>query len=282
MKKPKDIKELIHQWAHGAPDAKCGNVFHKSGTLYSYGHHFPVARIVEIEGAPVALFNPDRYSVSTSKHQSFARGAAWHLPCHYIPISLWDTIRDAATLASAIAQAREAATARAADERRQKNEQAREARAAKKFAALAFPEQLATWRAGGRLFPGSHFGPVYLRLVGDTIETSRGARVPLSDALALYRALAPAAGSGRGVALPELSAGHYRGVYLRGGVVTIGCHNIPWTEIEAFAGQHSELLATPEPEPEPEPCYADSPHNRALSPEETAAYITRRWPAQVA
>lgn len=241
MKKPKDIKELIHQWAHGAPDAKCGNVFHRDGTLYSYGHHFPVARIVEIEGAPVALFNPDRYSVSTSKHQSFARGAAWHLPCHYIPISLWDTIRDAATLASAIAQAREAATARAADERRQKNEQAREARAAKKFAALAFPEQLATWRAGGRLFPGSHSGPVYLRLVGDTVETSRGARVPLPDALALYRALAPVAD--RGVALPELSVGHYRGVYLRNAVVTIGCHNIPWTEIEAFAGQHSELLA---------------------------------------
>lgn len=241
MKKPKDIKELIHQWAHGAPDAKCGNVFHKSGTLYSYGHHFPVARIVEIEGAPVALFNPDRYSISTSGHQSAARSAACHLERHTIPVSLWDTIRDRATLASAIAQATEMATARAADERRQKNEQARQRRAEKKFTALAFPEQLATWRAGGRLFPGSHSGPVYLRLVGDTIETSRGARVPLSDALALYRALAPV--KERGVALPELSVGHYRGVYLRAGIVTVGCHSIPWPEIEALAGEHSELLA---------------------------------------
>jgi hypothetical protein len=241
MKKPKDIKELIHQWAHGAPDAKCGNVFHESGTLYSYGHHFPVARIVEIGGEKIALFNPDRYSVSTSRHQGRAGYATCHLKSHTIPVSLWDSIRDAATLASALAQATEMATARAADERRQKSERAREARAAKKLAALAFPEQLATWRAGGRLFPGSYSGPVYLRLVGDTVETSRGARVPLHDALALYRALAPVAD--RNIALPELAAGHYRGVYLRSGIVTIGCHNIPWNEIEALAMEHSELLA---------------------------------------
>lgn len=50
-----------------------GNFYFEGAALYSYGSHFLVAYIMP-DG--VALFNADSYSVSTSGHQSDARGAA--------------------------------------------------------------------------------------------------------------------------------------------------------------------------------------------------------------
>lgn len=53
-------------------DRSSGNVYARDGALYSYGPHFPLA--VRVKGG--WLLNGDRYSVTTSHHQSMARSAA--------------------------------------------------------------------------------------------------------------------------------------------------------------------------------------------------------------
>ena len=48
-------------------------MFFEGDCIYSYGHHFMIARKYK----EVVLFNEDTYSNSTSKHQAYVRGACW-------------------------------------------------------------------------------------------------------------------------------------------------------------------------------------------------------------
>jgi hypothetical protein len=81
---------VFHLWANQSqPTARngSGSVFFEGDTIYSYGRHFPVARIVQRRGERTAvLFNSSSYSVTTSAHQSHARQAARHLkPSFTVP-----------------------------------------------------------------------------------------------------------------------------------------------------------------------------------------------------
>lgn len=68
-------KTIAKLWATQAKQTAKGSNFYFEGTrLYSYGYHFLVAEIIDGK----AIFNPDRYSRSTSRHQRYAR-----LACHY-------------------------------------------------------------------------------------------------------------------------------------------------------------------------------------------------------
>ncbi len=72
---------VAHNWAHDTGRARRGfNMFWEGDgagrTIFSYGHHFPIARFVEArDGAPVVLFTTDGYSVSTAKHKTITRRA---------------------------------------------------------------------------------------------------------------------------------------------------------------------------------------------------------------
>lgn len=68
-------QSIIHYYfnAEGGPrDRHCGHLLIEGGVLYSYGHHFALA--VAIKGG--YLLNGDRYSVTTSQHQSIVRHEA--------------------------------------------------------------------------------------------------------------------------------------------------------------------------------------------------------------
>lgn len=71
--------QVAHIWAQGDADKSAqsnnGNFWSTGRDLWSYGSHFLVGRIMN-DG--VALLNDDSYSVSTSGHQSDARGAVRH------------------------------------------------------------------------------------------------------------------------------------------------------------------------------------------------------------
>lgn len=56
---------------------KGSRIFSDRDTIYSYGHHFPLAVALRDKKDQVALFllNGDRYSVSTTQHQSHIRSA---------------------------------------------------------------------------------------------------------------------------------------------------------------------------------------------------------------
>ncbi len=72
--------QVIHLWANQSQsDARCTNVFFDRETVYSYGYHYVLGRLVEYNGATVALINDRGYSVTTAKHINQALYATAHL-----------------------------------------------------------------------------------------------------------------------------------------------------------------------------------------------------------
>lgn len=73
-----DTTQCAHVWAQQNQDwgrnAK-GTVYFERETIYSYGHHFPMARFAR---ADVVLINRAKYSVSTSSHQRDVESAIRH------------------------------------------------------------------------------------------------------------------------------------------------------------------------------------------------------------
>lgn len=64
--------DVAHRFANGIGERCNGsNMFFEGNTIYSYGHHFPMA--IKFNGK--LLYNDDTYSVSTSKHQGIVYGA---------------------------------------------------------------------------------------------------------------------------------------------------------------------------------------------------------------
>jgi len=83
----KNNSEVAHFWANKIQDSgRAGNMFFRSGCIYSYGEHFMIARhITNKKGESAALFNPRSYSISTAKHQGYTRSAASHLKTFTVP-----------------------------------------------------------------------------------------------------------------------------------------------------------------------------------------------------
>lgn len=93
-------------------------------------------------------------------------------------------------------------------------------------------ERIAEWLAGGRVvYP--HGLPVACRVVGgDTVETSRGARVPLDQALRLAALAKDCRERGLSLSLRGVTVGQYQGTSIdRDGTLHVGCHSIPWESI---------------------------------------------------
>lgn len=70
--------EIPHLWAHQTQDSARnpgGNLYFSGDTIYSYGSHFPIARIVKQGKKTCVLFTTRSYSVTTSGHISAVRGA---------------------------------------------------------------------------------------------------------------------------------------------------------------------------------------------------------------
>jgi hypothetical protein len=82
--------EVAHAWANQTHESMRGcNVYFEGDTIFSYGAHFPIARIVTVPHSSATsqgirppslryqaiLFTIEDYSVSTSKHKSIVRRA---------------------------------------------------------------------------------------------------------------------------------------------------------------------------------------------------------------
>src|SRR5439155_18606095 len=61
---------LVQKFADGATRGKASAMFVDGDGLYSYGHHFPLAIRRTDRRTVWYLLNGDRYSVTTSRHQS--------------------------------------------------------------------------------------------------------------------------------------------------------------------------------------------------------------------
>jgi hypothetical protein len=89
VKRVHNSRMVAHLWSNQsqAEARNSGNTFFFDGeTIFSYGSHFPISRIVKnTRGEMAALFNPGSYSITTSHHQSMARCAARHLTQFRVP-----------------------------------------------------------------------------------------------------------------------------------------------------------------------------------------------------
>jgi hypothetical protein len=232
IKNEMNNSELAHAWAHQVKSSgKGSNFFYEGASLYSYGRHFEVARIVEIDGTTVAIMNPDRYSMTTGRHQTEARHAVSHLRQARISPECyrWDRITSAATLAEAV-EAQNARAARLVEEAaEEKRARARELRERRKREAEDFGKALDAWRAGGPLPWAARQNPVALRVTGGRIETTHGAQVPVRIAPLAWDLIQ------RRESDPEFSWDNYRGLAVAGGDLVVGCHRIPLAEVARVA-----------------------------------------------
>lgn len=260
MATPRNHSQLAHAWAHQArPYGKAGNMMYEGLTLYSYGCHWPLAKLVTLadSGRIVVLLNPARRSRSTGQHLTHARRAVTHLDTVFLaprtPIKSlsrefsndWRGTEywTEATLAEAVAAQREKDKADGEAERQERNRRAREARARKRDALIPWPEKLASWKRGERNQIAATSRPAdcrwieYLRLSADgkRVQTSGGAEILSRVAKAVWPAMRDAHAAGTALSLPAFQWGNYVGLSLEGGFLTVGCHKIPFSEVAEIA-----------------------------------------------
>lgn len=106
--------------------------------------------------------------------------------------------------------------------------------------ALEAGERMALWISGENVYQGGfQFLPTALRIKAESIQTSRGASIPVSDALKIWPLLLRAKNSGRMIeaGLHSINLGPYRFNSFNGQTLIVGCHQIEWDQLEKMADQ---------------------------------------------
>lgn len=82
----KNWSEMSHEWATNPNrNIRCNNGFVEGRVIYSYGRHFPVAKIVEQKnGRNIVYMTLDTYSSTTASHIREAKSAVSHLDKLYM------------------------------------------------------------------------------------------------------------------------------------------------------------------------------------------------------
>ena len=109
-----------------------------------------------------------------------------------------------------------------------------------KLAAVDAGERLALWQAGQNPPQnGFSYCPTLLRLKSDFIQTSRGANIPVADALKLWPLLVRVKQSGKTMeaGLHSIHLGAYRFNSFDGATLIVGCHSIAWDQLALMAEQ---------------------------------------------
>ena len=248
-------REVYHYFANKVqPSGRAGNSSFALPRAYSYaaciGQHFT-------DG--VALSN-GKWSVTTSKHRSYLRQACRHLTCIYVPCPddvqiSWTqvklTVESLLKLASTAKSKRDGylgdALRQVADfnvfaqwcgsdlhiDAPVTDPDALAAIAATvKGANAERKAAIAEWRAGANLHLPYDL-PVALRIVGDTIQTTKGAQIPLDQAPTIWAMV-----NRKKAWAPRDPIGVYQLTQIRdNGDIVVGCHDIAFAELAIIAEQ---------------------------------------------
>ena len=83
-----NTSEIAHLWAHQKVKEarnRQGTFYFFGDTIFSYGSHFPIAKIVQRKGKKVVLFTVREYSQMTSQHKWMTRDACEHMTVLMVP-----------------------------------------------------------------------------------------------------------------------------------------------------------------------------------------------------
>ena len=92
------VDMVAHIWAHQSQESarnQTGNFYFRGDTIYSYGEHFPIAKIYKRKKKTVVLFTTRGYSSTTAKHKRIVAGACSHLDvieCHTVDLPAGDDL----------------------------------------------------------------------------------------------------------------------------------------------------------------------------------------------
>lgn len=136
-------RDVATKWAkQSKPSAKASNLYFEGPVLYSYGPHFPLARLAEVNGERIAFINPNYYSHSTERHKYIANTVARYQGgrlCLAVLPEYWQPIIDGTKTFEEAAIALKHKEDAAAEQRRKWK---REARA---FSVKCERERVASW-----------------------------------------------------------------------------------------------------------------------------------------
>lgn len=98
-------------------------------------------------------------------------------------------------------------------------------------------EALEKWRNGENV--QNHFEITALRVKGDEVQTTKGAKIPLSDAISAWPLLNRLANSSLSLSTinHKIRLGYYTVTKIDKNELIVGCHNIPMTEVKSIAQQ---------------------------------------------
>jgi len=96
-------------------------------------------------------------------------------------------------------------------------------------------ENLIKWRNGESV--NTYFEVTALRVKDDTIETTKGARIPLADAIKKWPILKLIHEKGMQQFNHVIKLGNYTLNRIEGNNLIVGCHTIPFNEVESIAHQ---------------------------------------------
>jgi hypothetical protein len=98
-------------------------------------------------------------------------------------------------------------------------------------------EDLVRWQAGEDV--RTYFERTALRIKGDQVQTSRGANIPVADAIKLWPLLLRVKNSGKTLeaGLHSINLGPYRFNSFDGQTLIVGCHSIAWDQLALMAEQ---------------------------------------------
>ena len=263
--------EVAHVWAQQVQDnGRSSNMFFEKTTIYSYGHHFPIARFIDSD---TVLFTEKSYSVTTAKHKIQARSAVNHkriiyvndvmeedpaaniaLMAEKITHTLADAsrartrqdhlifescriaadVRDYAAFYKYRIPAAQRAVLEAADTVSNTHDFTALKEAEKKRRAAVMRENrqnIADWKSGKRRTLPHTVDKVYLRIIQ---SESLGAQIETSKGAYVpvdqARALYHLIKAGRPV--HGVKIGNYETAGYVDGVLTVGCHKIATDEID--------------------------------------------------
>ena len=253
------------------------NFYFHGDTIYSYGSHFPVAHHVSRKGNSAVLFTTRSYSSTTAGHKCMAEGACRHLTVFHVAdvtasrpqfgeyrarymalVGQYAKARQRkpdilAGLRDLVCEANQYAeffglrarltlpddlTGMIAEcQAIEKREKARKQREQAKRAREE-QERIRQWVDGETDYCPSNGQPIRLRVKGDELQTTRGARVPLDHAIKAFRVIKRLREKGQAYQRNghTIHLGHFAlDAIDTQGNVTAGCHNVAWEEIERVA-----------------------------------------------
>lgn len=84
--------QVCHVWAQQTQsEGRTNSVFFRDTVIFSYGEHYPMAKIHKVKGQLFALINSANYSVTTSQHKSDVRSALRGLMPYFDSPDIYDT-----------------------------------------------------------------------------------------------------------------------------------------------------------------------------------------------